>query len=330
MKKVVVFTTGGTIAMKYDEGKGGLVPAVSGEDLARAVPGLEKLAQIEVREFSNVASCNMSPQRMFELSKVIAKALDEPDVVGAVVTHGTDTLEETAYLLDLLHDSDKPICVVGAMRGASDISADGPANIYCAVQVAASDVARGKGVFVVLNNLIHAAAQVRKTHSANCDTFDSPWWGPVGYCEPDRVVFRRAPLGRQIFHPESLKARVDVVSAQTGMGSEYVDFALSQGVDGIVLEGYGRGNLPPAMIAGIARARANGVAVVIATRTAAGRPFETYAYPGSVGDAKVHGAVRGAEASAAQNRLKLMVALSEDPSLASEPRRLEAIMDGGS
>lgn len=181
MKKVIVFTTGGTIAMKYDAEKGGLVPAVSGADLAAAVPGLDKVADVEVREFSNVASCNMSPERMFALSHAIEEALKADDVAGAVVTHGTDTLEETSYFLDLLHPSEKPICVVGAMRGASDTSPDGPMNIYCAVKTAASDEARGKGVLVVLNNTIHAAGQVRKTHSANPATFESPWWGPIGY-----------------------------------------------------------------------------------------------------------------------------------------------------
>ena len=313
--------------MKFDEAKGGLVPAVSGEDLAKAVPGLGALATIEVREFSNVASCNMSPERMFSLSRAIEEALTDEDVAGAVVTHGTDTLEETSFFLDLLHKSEKPICVVGAMRGASDTSPDGPANIYNAVKVAASDEARGKGVFVVLNNLIHAAGQVRKTHSANCDTFASPWWGPVGYCDQDRVVMRRAPLTRQVFEPTALTAKVDLIPAQTGLGSEYIDFAISRGVQGIVIEGFGRGNIPPAMIPGIDRARAAGIAVVIATRAAAGRPFESYAYPGSVGDSKAHGAVRGAEASGAQNRLKLMIVLSADSTLAEKPAELEALMD---
>ncbi|MDY2869091.1 MAG: asparaginase [Mesosutterella sp.] len=327
MKKVIVFTTGGTIAMKYDEEKGGLVPAVSGEDLAAAVPGLSEVTEVEVREFSNVASCNMTPQLMFRLSRAIEKALDEEDAAGAVVTHGTDTLEETAYMLDLLHGSEKPICVVGAMRGASDTSADGPANIWCAVKVASSDEARGKGVFAVLNNTIHAAREVRKTHSANCATFESPWWGPVGYCDEDRVVFRRAPVGRRVFHPAELTARVDVIQAQSGIGRNYIDFAVRDGANGIVVEGFGRGNIPPAMEEGISDAVKAGVAVVISTRAFAGRPYESYAYPGSVGDSKRHGAVRGGELSAAKTRLKLMVILSEHPELARMPSDLEKLMD---
>lgn len=118
---------------------------------------------------------------MFDLSAMIEKALEEDGVSGAVVTHGTDTVEETSYMLDLLHKSEKPIVLTAAMRGAGDTSPDGPANIYCAVKTAASDEARGKGVLLLLNETIHAAAQVRKTHSANPATFESPWWGPIGY-----------------------------------------------------------------------------------------------------------------------------------------------------
>ena len=143
-KKVIVFTTGGTIAMKYDPKVNGLVPAVSGEDLAAAVPGLDKVADVEVREFSNIASPGMTPEMMFQLSKMINEALESDDVAGAVVTHGTDTVEETSYMLDLFHQSEKPVVLTAAMRGAGDTSPDGPANIYCAVKTAASEEARGK------------------------------------------------------------------------------------------------------------------------------------------------------------------------------------------
>jgi len=327
MKRVVVFTTGGTIAMKYDAEKGGLVPAVSGADLAAAVPGLSEVADVEVREFSNVASCNMTPALMFGLSQAVESALSDPNVDGAVITHGTDTLEETSYFLDLLHDSEKPVCVVGAMRGASDTSADGPANIYCAVKVAASEAARNKGVLVVLNNVIHAAAQVRKTHAANCATFESPWWGPIGYCDEDRVVIRRTPCDRQVFHPKALTARVDLIPAQSGLGRTYVDFAVSEGCQGIVIEGYGRGNIPPPMEDAVQSAVEKGVAVAIATRAFAGRPWESYAYPGSVGDSRSRGAVRAGETSGAKARIKLMIILSEHPELAHKPAELEALMD---
>jgi L-asparaginase len=326
-KKVVVFTTGGTIAMKFDPAVNGLVPAVSGADLAAAVPGLDAVAEVEVREFWNKASCNMTPESMFRLSGMIEEALKADNVAGAVVTHGTDTVEETAFMLDLLHKSDKPVVLTAAMRGASDTSPDGPMNICCAVKTAASDEARGKGVLVVLNEVIHAAAQVRKTHSANPATFESPWWGPLGYCDVDKVVIRREPTVRRTFAPKAITARVDIVTAQTGVGREYIDFAVSQGCAGIVIEGFGRGNIPPAMEAGIKDASDKGVAVVISTRTPGGRPYQVYAYPGSVTDSRNNGAVKGTELSSAKTRLKLIVMLSENPALAQDKAELERLLD---
>ncbi len=326
-KKVVVFTTGGTIAMKFDPAVNGLVPAVSGADLAAAVPGLEKLADVEVREFSNHASCAMTPQLMFKLSQMVESALEKEDFDGVVITHGTDTVEETAYMLDLLHKSAKPVVLTAAMRGAGDTSPDGPKNIYCSVMTAASECAKNKGVLVLLNETIHAAGQVRKTHSANPATFQSPWWGPLGYCDCDRVIFRRAPVDRMTFSPKELTARVDVVVGQTGVGREYIDYAVSLGCKGIIIDGFGRGNLPQIMMDGIKDASDKGVVVVISTRTFAGRPYHVYGYPGSVTDSRNRGAINGGERSTAKTRLKLMVILSERPELAKNKAELEKLLD---
>ena len=181
-KKVIVLTTGGTIAMKLDPAHG-IVPAVSGEDLVASVPGLREACPIEVMEFSNIPSPHMTPKRMFELGNKVEELLRHEDILGVVITHGTDTLEETAYLLDLVHNSEKPVCLTGAMRSAAEISPDGPVNLLCAVRTAASSEARGKGVLVVMNEEIHAAREVVKSHSANTETFVSPFWGPLGVCE---------------------------------------------------------------------------------------------------------------------------------------------------
>ena len=326
-KKIVVVATGGTIAMKYDEQKGGLVPACTGEDLAAAVPGLGEIAPLEFVQFTNVASPAMTPQLMWELHCKLEEVLARDDVAGAIVTHGTDTLEETSYFLDLLHTSDKPIVTTAAMRGADEAGPDGPMNIYCAVKTAASREAVDMGVLVCLNETLHAPGEVMKTHSANPATFESPWWGPVGYVDPDRVVMRRKPLGVVRFAPKALTARVDVVKAMTGVGREYVDFAVSQGCRGIVIEGFGRGNVPPAMTAGLADAVKAGVAVVLTTRTPGGRVLDVYGYPGSVTDTRNAGAAMGGEISAAKARLKLMIILSEHPELAKDRDALERLFD---
>lgn len=174
-KKVVVVATGGTIAMKYDEASQGLVPACTGEDLAAAVPGLGEVAPLEFVQFSNIASPGITPQNMWDLHVKIEELLARDDVAGVIVTHGTDTLEETSYFLDLLHTSEKPVVTTAAMRGACDTSPDGPMNIYCAVHTAASTEALGLGVLVCMNETLHAPGEVMKTHSANPDTFQSPW-----------------------------------------------------------------------------------------------------------------------------------------------------------
>ena len=326
-RKVVVIATGGTIAMKYDEVSQGLVPACSGEDLAAAIPQLSQIAPLEFIQFSNIASPAMTPQNMWDLHLKIEEVLAADDVAGVVVTHGTDTLEETSYFLDLVHRTSKPVVTTAAMRGADETSPDGPMNIFCAVKTAASLEARDMGILVCLNETLHAPAEVMKTHSANPATFQSPWWGPVGYVDVDRVVMRRKPINVRRFSPKALTARVDVIKAMTGSGREYIDFAVAQGCQGIVIEGFGRGNIAPAMIAGIEDAVKKGVAVVITTRTPGGRVLDVYGYPGSVTDSRRAGAAMGGEISAAKARLKLMIALSEDKSVARDRDALEKIFD---
>ena len=178
--------------MKQDPVSGGLVPAVSGDDLIQAVPALKEVARVEVHEFSNVPSGHVTPEMMCDLAQTIDAYADRPDVNGVTVTHGTDTMEETAYVLSLLCRTEKPVTITGAMRGASEMGYDGPANILAAVRVAACDAAAGRRCLLVLNDEIHAAAEVTKMHTVSCSTFASPGWGPVGHVYYNGVVFRRA------------------------------------------------------------------------------------------------------------------------------------------
>lgn len=307
-KKVIVLTTGGTIAMKLDPAHG-IVPAVSGEDLVASVPGLREACPIEVMEFSNIPSPHMTPKRMFELGNKVEELLRHEDILGVVITHGTDTLEETAYLLDLVHNSEKPVCLTGAMRSAAEISPDGPVNLLCAVRTAASSEARGKGVLVVMNEEIHAAREVVKSHSANTETFVSPFWGPLGYVDPDRVVFRRNTLGRQSIRPPELVEDVHLIKLASGSDSLLIDFLVERNVRGLVLEAFGRGNVPPAALPGIRRAVEKGIPVVITTRTIAGRVLDVYGYEGGAKTVLEAGGILGGETSGPKARLKLMLAL---------------------
>lgn len=326
--KVIVITTGGTIAMKYDLRIGGTVPAVSGADLVEAVPGLEDICSLEVYEFANIPSPHMTPDHMFRLSGMVRQKLADPNTAGIVITHGTDTLEETAYFLDLTVGSDKPVCLTAAMRSAEEIGPDGPRNILCAVRTAVSEQARGKGVLVVLNEEIHAAQEVMKTHSANPAAFQSPWWGPIGYVDEDRVLFRRTPEVRIHICPEQLCRKVDVIKTETGSDASYVDFALSQGVDGLVLEGFGRGNIPPDVVPGVERALRRNVPVVITTRAPGGRALGVYGYIGGGQSLQKKGAILGGELSAAKARLKLLLVLSLSPDVKPDITAVAAYFGG--
>ena len=158
-------------------------------------------------------------------------------------------------------------------------------------------------------------------------TFQSPWWGPLGYVDEDRVLFRRAPVGRQHISPEKLCKNVDVIKMMTGSDAAYVDFALSRGVDGLVLEGFGRGNIPPAVVPGVERAVQAGVPVVITTRTPGGRVLDVYGYAGGVKNLRETGAIMGGELSAAKARLKLMLALSLTPGRKPDMQDVAAYFD---
>ena len=321
--KVIVFTTGGTIAMRYDPERGGTVPAVSGPELIQAVPPLANVCPVEVREFSNIPSPHMTPQRMHALALQVEDALAEPDVAGVVITHGTDTLEETAYFLDLYVRGDKPVCLTAAMRSAAEISPDGPKNILCAVRTAASREARGKGVFVVMNEEIHAAREVTKTHSANPKTFASPFWGPLGYVDADRVIFRRAPLGLQKIRPARFEESVHLVKLVAGSDDFFFKCLIEKKAKGIVVEGFGRGNVPPAAAAGMALAIENGIPVVLTTRCLGGRVLDIYVYEGGVIKLREAGVILAGEINGQKARIKLMLALGET----RDPKQIAVYFD---
>jgi L-asparaginase len=168
---VALLSTGGTIASKQDPVKGGYVPALSGEDLVSAVPAIKKIAQIEVEQVSNISSSDMTPEIWIHLAGRVQELLAKPEITGVVITHGTNTLEETAFLLDLTTTSTKPVILVGAQRPASDPDSDGPRNLLNAVRVAVSSEALNKGVMVVMNGQINAARDVTKTNTSQVETF---------------------------------------------------------------------------------------------------------------------------------------------------------------
>ena len=308
-KHIIVITTGGTIAMKPDPKTGGLVPAVSGEDLAAAVPGLSDWADVEVVEFSNVPSGWMDVNRMWKLSQLIDQLAAENKADGFVVTHGTDTLEETAFFLDLTLKTDKPVCVTGAMRGAADLSADGPENILSAVRVAADDMSKCMGVLVCLQDRIYAAWDVTKFHTTNPDTFRDLHYGPLGTVYSHRIIYGRRPIGHIRLHPDHIEPDVWMVTCWSGMDGKLIEMAGKAPIKALVVDALGCGNVPPLCRKEMMKLGEAGLPLVLTTRVPTGHVMEEYSYEGSALSMKESGLILGDRLSAWKARLLLVVAL---------------------
>lgn len=307
--KIAVVATGGTIAMKLDPTTHAPVPALSGEDLVAAVPKLKDIATIAVTEFSNVPSDYMGPDRWPALSRRIDEILADPGVRGAIVLHGTDTLDQTAYFLDLTLKSDKPVVLVGAQRNASDWDADGPRNLLNAARQILADGAAGMGVTVTLNHRINAAREVRKTHTSNVETFNSGDAGILGYVDEDRVVFSRKSLRRQTLPLPDRMPRVDLVSMYAGADGSQVRDAAESGAEAIVVEAYGWGNVNAEMHDAIAAAVAKGVPVIVATKVYDGRALPVYGFKGGGSTLLKAGAVFAGDLTPDKARILALVAL---------------------
>jgi len=314
-KKVAAIFTGGTISMKVDKRLSAAIPAMSSEEIMSMVTGIDNVAEIEIVPFARISSPQMTPQLMLDLSRVIKETIAREDICGVIITHGTDTLEETAYFLDLNIKTEKPIVVVGSMRNASELGYDGPSNLSAAICTAISEEARNKGVLVVLNNEVNAAKEVTKTHTMSLDTFKSFSFGPLGIVDSDEVIFYRDITSHSYILTDSVVSEVDLIKSVTGMDSKMIDFLIAQGSKGIVIEAMGRGNLPPAMVGGIERALEKNIPVVIVSRCPMGRVLGSYGYEG--GGKMLHdlGTIFGGDLNGQKARIKLMLALSQTQDL---------------
>lgn len=309
LPNVVIVTTGGTIAEKIDPKTGGAVPAVSGKDLVKAVPGLGKIANIKVINFTNIDSSHMTPEIWASLSKKVDEALRDPDVKGAVITHGTDTMAEGSFFLDITLKTKKPVVFVGAMRNASDMSPDGPSNIYNAVVQVCSDEARDWGVTVTLNQYINSAWDVRKTQSYNMQTFMSREKGYLGYIVQGEVYRLNDRLNRVTLPiPEKLP-KVALLKSYAGDNGDFVRHAVDTGAEGIVVEGVGAGNVNADVYEAILYALKKDVAVVLTTRVYYGGVWPMYADKGGGATLKKSGVIMGDNFTGPKARLMLMLAL---------------------
>ena len=285
---VRILTTGGTIASLPHPESGTKRPAVSGEELVASVPGLADIADVDVEEVAAQSSWNLAPGHMLEVARRAAEALEEPDVDGVVVTHGTDTLEETAFLIDVTLRSDGPVVVVGAMRSPDEHSADGP------------------------RNLLNAARWARKLDTGLVSAFGSPRHAALGRVEPDEVeLLFVPPRGFTIDPPAELAHPVPLVSTYPGMDGAVIEAVLdTTDAAGLVVEGTGSGNVPGTAVDGIRGALDSGLPVVLATRVLGGATRSGYGSPGGGAALRELGAVSAGPLSAGKARLLLMVLLS--------------------
>lgn len=334
MARIAVVFTGGTISMRHDPVAGGNVPVLGGAELLATVPGLADLADLVPIDHGLTPASHFTFDTLFGISDLVADALARDDVDGAVVVQGTDTIEETAFFLDLLHPGPKPIVVTGAMRSASGSDYDGPANLTAAVRVAASPAVLDAdvGVVVVLDGTIEPADDVTKTHASSFDAFRALNHGSLGQVVEDGVVISaRGP--RRWVGAERAAARVFLVTATVATDGSPIAALHAAGADGFVVAATGAGNTSPALLAAAEAAIADGIPVVHATRCPAGAASAGYAFPGGGATWLRAGAIPAGHLTGPKARIALalglgagldrdgLTALLADPEPIDEPAR---------
>jgi L-asparaginase len=279
LPNVMVLATGGTIAgAAASDVQAGYTSGQLGVDqLIAAVPQAKKIATLKGEQISNIGSQDMNDEVWLKLAKRVNELAAMASVKGVVITHGTDTIEETSYFLNLVAKTDKPIVLTGSMRPATALSADGPLNFFNAVAVAASPESVGRGVLVVLNDWVHGAASLTKTSTTAVQTFMSPLSGLIGTVNYGKIEYNRGPVGRHTSKSEfSLNGvtalpRVDIIMAHENMDGALIDAAVASGAKGLVIAGVGNGNLTESALKALAAQAAKGIICVRASRVAVGR-----------------------------------------------------------
>ncbi|MCU7497439.1 MAG: asparaginase [Ignavibacteria bacterium] len=309
MKNILVVFTGGTFSMKIDEATGGAVPHFSGNDLLEMMPEINTLAKISIYDFGKYPGPHMTPELMLKLSGDIKAFIERDHPDGIVVTHGTDTLEETAYLLDLTIDTEIPIVVIGSMKNSSEPDWDGPRNLKDAISICLNPNSRELGVLVCLNGEINAASEVTKTHTDNVETFHSLDFGALGFVDRGRVFFNRLPRKLEHIITGKINPNVDLLKAYAGMNDKFFRYSVDSGTEGIVVEAMGVGNVPPAAFEGIRYAREKNIPVVLVSRCPAGETLDIYGYPGAGKWLSRIGVIFADYLNGQKARIKMMLAL---------------------
>ncbi|MBM7635368.1 asparaginase [Streptococcus saliviloxodontae] len=305
-KNILVLHTGGTISMTADEG--GNVRPNQDNPMNHVGVNLDHITITSI-DFLNIPSPHITTQHMLMIYHKIRETAGRFD--GVVITHGTDTLEETAYFLDTMAVPEIPIVLTGAMRSSNELGSDGVYNYLSALRVASHDKAADKGVLVVMNDEIHAAKYVTKTHTTNVSTFQTPTHGPLGIIMKHDILFFKTAEPRVRFDLEEISGTIPIVKAYAGMGGEgIISFLGPHNVQGVVIEALGAGNMPPRAAQEITTLISQGVPVVLVSRCFNGIAEPVYAYEGGGVLLQETGVMFVKELNAQKARLKLLIALN--------------------
>ena len=304
-KKILVLHTGGTISMQADA-TGAVVTSQDNpmNHVSNPLEGIE----VHTLDFFNLPSPHIKPKHMLALYHKIKEEADNYD--GVVITHGTDTLEETAYFLDTMKIPPIPIVLTGAMRSSNELGSDGVYNYLSALRVASDDKAADKGVLVVMNDEIHAAKYVTKTHTTNVSTFQTPTHGPLGLIMKQEILYFKTAEPRVRFNLEHIQGLVPIISAYAGMTDELIDMLDLEQLDGLVIQAFGAGNVPKETAQKLENLLQKGIPVALVSRCFNGIAEPVYAYQGGGVQLQRAGVFFVKELNAQKARLKLLIALN--------------------
>lgn len=297
--------------MMIDSRTGGAIPRYSGSELLEKIPQAKELANIVCYDFGKYPGPHITPELMFELANKIQHKIDDNNFAGVIVTHGTDTLEETAYLLDLAVKTEIPIIVIGSMKNSSEPDWDGPRNLMDAMQICLNDNFRKLGVLVCLNGEINAASEVTKIYTEEIDSFHSLDFGSLGFVQNERAVLNRLPRKLEKIKTKKIVTNVDLITVYAGMNEKFFRFSADSGTDGIVVEALGVGNVPPPSFDGIKYAVEKKIPVVLVSRCPAGETLDIYSYPGAGKWLHKLGVIFADYLNGQKARIKLMLALGK-------------------
>lgn len=296
---------------------------MSGGEILLRIPGIQDAAEIVVHEYGTFPGPHITPERMLELSGIVQTYVNDPTIDGVIVTHGTDTLEETAYFLDSTVSTSKPVVVIGAMRNSSEPDWDGPRNLRDAVTAVISRQLRDMGVVVCLGGVLTAASETSKTDTEALSTFTSFDFGPIGRVTNGVVFILRKPQHREVFNVKSVPAFVPLLKLYAGMDGTLIDLCSKQGANGLVIEAFGVGNVTPPVFYALRDAVASGLPVVLVSRCPVGRVEHMYAYEGAGRHLYEAGVVFADYLNGQKARIKLLCALGAGRTIQELKRSFE-------